>query len=211
MIIRRLDFGCAWTLRGMNTLMMDFILNPDFVHKLLTEIVDYNIAHVQKATEYDLDAVYFGDDWGTQNGLQMGPDIWYEFIYPQLRRIYKVVKDAGLYVMIHSCGKVDALFDALVGIGLDCFNPFQPEVMDTLLIIEKFHDRLAFHGGLSTQKTLPYGLIDDVKRETELLLDTGKNGGLVFAPGHAVEVDVSLENMLSFIELLRSQPGFKSL
>jgi len=54
----------AWTLRGMENLMMDFYDRPEFVHALLDAIADYNIAQVQKAVKYDIDAVYFGDDWG---------------------------------------------------------------------------------------------------------------------------------------------------
>ena len=63
----------AWTLRGMEQLLIDFVDHPAFVHELLDAIVDYNIAQVGKALEYDIDAVYFGDDWGQQRGLQMGP------------------------------------------------------------------------------------------------------------------------------------------
>jgi uroporphyrinogen decarboxylase len=86
---------------------------------------------VNKALKYDIDAVYFGDDWGQQHGLQMGPRLWHEFIYPVLGRMYRAVHDGGRYVFIHSCGDVDELFDDLISIGVNCFNPFQPEVMDT--------------------------------------------------------------------------------
>ena len=34
------------------------------------------------------DAIYLGDDWGQQRGLQMGPKLWREFIKPQLKRMY---------------------------------------------------------------------------------------------------------------------------
>jgi uroporphyrinogen decarboxylase len=62
----------AWTLRGMQNLLMDFLVNPGFVRVLLRTIADYNIAQVRQALKYDIDAVYFGDDWGQQTGLQMG-------------------------------------------------------------------------------------------------------------------------------------------
>jgi uroporphyrinogen decarboxylase len=87
----------AWTLRGMENLLMDFIENPEFVHDLFTTIADWNIAHVKLALEHDIDAVYFGDDWGQQHGLQMGPAMWREFILPQLKRMYGVVRAAGTY------------------------------------------------------------------------------------------------------------------
>lgn len=198
----------AWTLRGMMNLMMDFYDHPDFVHELLATIADYNIAQVREALKYDIDAVYFGDDWGQQHGLQMGPRLWRAFIYPQLKRMYGVVKEAGKYVFIHSCGDVDELFDDLIAIGLDCFNPFQPEVMDVYALMQQYRGRLAFYGGLSTQRTLPYGTVEDVRQETQHLLEAGAAGGYIFAPAHAVEGDVPVENMVAMIETVKSQPGY---
>lgn len=198
----------AWTMRGMENLMMDFIDNPGFVVELLNSIADYNIAQVREALKYDIDAVYFGDDWGQQRGLQMGPKLWKKFILPVLQRMYAAVHAGGKYVFIHSCGDVDELFPDLINIGLNCFNPFQPEVMDVFTLLEQYRGRLAFHGGLSTQRTLPYGSSADVRAETRRLLKSGAAGGYIFAPAHDVEGDVPLENMLAFIEILQTQPGF---
>jgi uroporphyrinogen decarboxylase len=83
-------------------------------------------------------------------------------------------------------------------------------VMDVHSLVPRYRGRLAFHGGLSTQRTLPYGTPDDVRAETRRLLELGQDGGYVFAPAHAVEGDVPLENMLAFIEVIQSQPGYCS-
>jgi uroporphyrinogen decarboxylase len=197
----------AWTLRGMQNLLMDFYDHPTFVRELLDAIADYNIAQIREALTYDIDAVYFGDDWGQQRGLQMGPLLWREFIYPVLRRMYAVVRDAGRYVFIHSCGDVDELFDDLIGIGLNCFNPFQPEVMDLPALIAQYRGRLTFHGGLSVQRTLPRGTVEDVRRETRRLLELGRPGSYIFSPSHDVPKDAPLENMLAFIGLVQQQAG----
>jgi uroporphyrinogen decarboxylase len=195
----------AWTLRGMENLAIDFLDHPAFVHDLLNTIADYNIRQVQQALKYDIDAVYFGDDWGQQHGLQMGPAIWRAFLLPQLRRMYAAVREAGKFVMIHSCGDVDELFEDLVAAGVNCFNPFQPEVMDIWRLLPAYRGRLTFHGGLSTQKTLPFGTTEDVRNETRRLLTLGRDGGYIFAPAHDVEGDVSLENLLSAIETVQQQ------
>ncbi len=195
----------AWTLRGFANMMMDFYDHPAFVRDLLNSIADYNIAQLNEAMRYDIDAVYFGDDWGQQRGLQMGPELWRTFIFPVLKRMYGAVKKEDRYVIIHSCGDVDELFDDLVAIGLNCFNPFQPEVMDIHALMDRYRGRLSFYGGLSTQKTLPYGSVADVRAETARLLEHGRAGDFIFSPAHDVEGDVPLENMLAFIETAQAQ------
>jgi uroporphyrinogen decarboxylase len=121
--------------------------------------------------------------------------------------MYGKVREAGKDVFIHSCGDVDELFDDLVDIGLNCFNPFQPEVMDVYELLLRYRGRLAFHGGLSTQKTLPYGTPEEVRAETRRLIELGSDGGYILSPAHAVEGDVPLANMLAFIEEVQAQSG----
>jgi len=194
----------AWFLRGMENLMMDFIEHPDFVRELLDRICDYNIAHLREALKYDIDAVLFSDDWAYQHGLQMGPQLWREFIYPVIKRMYAAVKEQGRYVFIHCCGKVQELFDDLIEIGVDCFNPFQPEVMDIEALMTQYRGRLTFWGGLSLQKTLPFGTPEQVAEETDRLIRLGREGSFILAPAHAITADVPLENMLAMIDTVKA-------
>ena len=195
----------AWTLYGMD-LMLAMIMDQPFVHDLLDRILEFNLAIIENACSYNIDAMMFGDDWGMQTGLQMGEKLWLEFIYPRLKQMYGLVKSRGKYVFIHSCGKVDGVFPELIDISLDVFNPFQPEVMDVFEMKREYGDRLAFYGGISVQKTLPYGTVAEVKDEVRRLLDiVGKDGGYIAAPSHAVPGDAKPENIAAMIEVLQYQ------
>ncbi len=201
-------FERAWSLRGMENVLIDFLENPTFLHDLFDAIADYNIARAKKALEYDIDAIYFGDDWGQQNGLIMGAKLWNEFIRPRIERMYQVAKDADKYQLIHSCGDIHELIDDLIDLGVDLINPFQPEVLDVQALITKYRGQVTFHGGLSTQQTLPSGTPEEVREETRRLLQMGEEGSFVFAPSHAVEGDTSEANMFAFLEMVLSQPGY---
>jgi uroporphyrinogen decarboxylase len=196
----------AWSMLGMENLMMAMVTDKKFVHNLLDRILDFNLALIENVCGYNVDAMIFGDDWGMQTGLQMGPKMWREFIYPRIKQMYSKVKSKGKFVFIHSCGKVDEVFPDLIEIGLDVFNPFQPEVMDVLEMKRQYGDHLTFYGGISVQKTLPYGTVSEVKDEVRRLLKIiGNNGGYIASPSHAIPGDAKAENIAAMIEVLQNQ------
>ena len=195
----------AWTLVGMENLMMAMILDKAFVHELLDRILAFNLRVIKRACGYDIDAMMFGDDWGTQRGLQMGSVLWREFIKPRVKQMYGLVKSKGKFVFIHSCGKVDSLFPDLIECGLDVFNPFQPEVMDVFEIKKQYANRLSFYGGISTQTTLPFGSVEQVRHEVQQMLALGRGGGTIVSPAHAIPADAKAENIAAMIEVLQNQ------
>lgn len=108
----------------------------------------------------------------------------------------------------HSCGNVVELMPDMVEAGVDVFDPYQPEVMDTRAIREQYRGRLAFWGGLSVQEVLPHGTPDDVRRETRrLLAEMAPGGGYVLAPSHSLTGDIPPENIDAFLEVARNQAG----
>jgi uroporphyrinogen decarboxylase len=95
----------------------------------------------------------------------------------------------------------------MIEVGIDIFDPFQPEVMDVFEIYRKYNGKIAFLGGLSIQKTLPYGSINDVRNEsTRLLEELGINGGYIFSPSHALTEDIPNDNIKELIRIAQNQP-----
>jgi uroporphyrinogen decarboxylase len=196
-------FERAWSLRGMENLLMDMVQNPSFVHELLDFITDYNLKLIDHISQYDVDGIYFGDDWGYQLGMLMSPDMWRTFIKPRIKRLYDQTHELEWDVFIHSCGNISAVLDDLVEIGLNVFNPFQPEVIDIEEVIDRYAGRLAFYGGLSIQKTLPFGSAEEVRDEVQHRLGLSrKYSGFIVSPSHDMPPDIPVENVLAMLETL---------
>jgi len=200
-------FERAWSLIGIENLMLWMLLEPEFVHDLLDRITEYNIELIKETVKLGgIDGVRFGDDWAGQNGLLVGEDLWRIFIKPRLKQMCETAKEENLFIGQHCCGKVESLLPDMIEVGIDVFDPFQPEVMDVFEIYKKYYGKIAFLGGLSIQKTLPYGSIEDVRNESNKLLEKlGKNGGYIFSPSHALTGDIPNENIYELVQIAKNQ------
>ena len=132
--------------------------------------------------------------------MLFSPKMWRTFIKPRLKRIFQVYQDAGIPVLFHSCGNIVPIMGDLVEMGVDIFNPVQPDAMDIADLKTKHGDRLVFYGGISTSGALVHGSPAEVREEVRHAVGIlGKGGGYLVAPAQGVTSDVSIEN----IEALR--------
>ncbi len=199
-------FERSWSIMGMENVLMSMITSPDELENFYDDICDFMLLLVDIALEYDVDGIYFGDDWGQQKGLIMGPDHWRKFIKPRMKRLYGRVKQAGKFVLQHSCGDCHEIFPDLVEIGLDCYQTFQPEVYDMKSVKALYGSKLSIWGGISTQRALPYMSVEEIKREIVRVVTAMKeNGGLIIAPTHALSPDIPPENILAMNEVFQNQ------
>jgi uroporphyrinogen decarboxylase len=202
-------FERAWSLMGMENALMSMLVGPEALEQFFDRICDFFIPLVDIALEYDVDAVHFGDDWGQQRGLIMGPAHWRRFIKPRMARLYERVKLKGKFVIQHSCGDCHEIFSDLVEIGLDCYQTFQPEIYDIAEMKRRYGDKITFWGGVSTQQALPKLRAKELQAEIVRVIKILRtNGGLIIAPTHALPFDVPAENILAMIEVFQNQKRF---
>jgi len=198
-------FERAWSLRGFENILMDFLTEEDFAEALFKEILLYNKKIIETALEFDIDGFYFGDDYGSQNGLIMSPEVWRRFIKPGLAEMFGMIKAKGKFVALHSCGDISEILEDLIEIGLDVYQTVQPEIYVLNELKEKYGTRLTFWGAISTQQDMPFVTPEKLK---EIVLKTigimSQNGGYIAAPTHQVPVDVPVENIIALIDVLKA-------
>lgn len=201
-------FERAWTLRGLDTFMMDMALDPGFTEELLDRILEIQLGLIRRFIDLGVDGGYFGDDYGAQKNMLFSPKMWRKYIKPRLARMFAPFREAGLPVIMHSDGQIQAILPDLIEIGLTALNPVQPEVLDHSWLRQSFGDRLAYYGGISTQTVLPNGSPEDIKRAVQdCIRQLAPDGtGLILAPSHRMMTDIPLENVTALLDAF-SKPG----
>jgi uroporphyrinogen-III decarboxylase len=202
-------FEKAYFARGIEGFLADMAGSPEFARRFLTRIIDRNMVMLETMLSApEIDGVLLGSDWGSQQDLLMSPESWQELIRPGEQREYDLIHAYGKDVWIHSCGNVERIIPSLVEMGVDVLNPVQPEAMDLEGLKGAWGDRLTFWGGLSTQRTLPFGTPDEVREECRAVKRLlGRGGGLIFSPAQSIQSDVPVDNILALLDVAREPDG----
>jgi len=156
-----------------------------------------------KAANGQIDILWIGDDYGTQNGLLISPEKWRKLFFVKLKAMCDLGHKYGAKVMLHSCGSTRPIWPELIEAGVDIYDTVQPEAaqMNPAELKKEFGDRICFHGTMSTQNTLPFGTAEEVAAEVRLRIETvGKDGGFIVAPAHNIQPDTPIENILALYE-----------
>lgn len=199
-------FDFARFIRGTEKFFMDLACEPIKAEILMEKVNDLAIDFFNKCMEEigDLvDGVYLGDDWGTQQGLAISPDMWRKYIKPRYKKLVSLIKSKNLKYCHHTCGGVYPIIKDMIDLGFDVLNPVQPlaKDMDPEKLGKEFGADIAFYGGIDEQQTLPQGTVGDVKNEVFRMMETlGKYGGYIVAPSHAFQPDTPIENVLAMYE-----------
>lgn len=196
-------FERSWNLRGFENALLDAIAEPDFYAEMLDKLMELYLAFVAYTVDLPIDGILFGDDWGDQRGVMLGPERWRKFIKPRWAKIYAAVHAAGKITMSHSCGSVAEIIPDMIEIGLDVLESVQPEAagMNPYELKRKWGDKITFWGCLGSQSLIPHGRPRDIRAEIcKLRQEMGRGGGYILAPAKPFQPGTPIENAVAVIE-----------
>ena len=167
-------------LRGTENLFLDMAWDTAEFHRLREMVHDFFLQELQGWVRTPVDAVFFMDDWGSQQALLIAPEMWRALFKPLYRDYCDLARRAGKKVFFHSDGHIAAIFPDLVEIGIDAVNS-QLFCMDIEDLARRFKGRITFWGEIDRQHVLR-GPAEGVRRavgRVRRALDDGRGG--VFA------------------------------
>jgi len=194
----------CWYMRGLDQILMDLVLNPKIAGAIVEKVAEFQIKYhtciFEKASKW-IDILQIGDDYGTEKGLMISPQLFRKFFAPYLKKLVDIAKKYNLKVMLHSDGNIRKLIPEFIDIGIDILNPIQwggiPE-MNPKELKKEFGKYICFHGAIDTQQFLPSATPNDVKKYVEDMIKVlGYNGGFIVSPTHTIELDVPIENVIA--------------
>lgn len=192
--------------RGWAPFFEDMVERPEWAHALCRRFTDFYLedyTRAQRASDGRIDLFLLISDLGGQRGPLISPAMFREFALPYIRAMIERIHELGGAVLFHSCGNVASFLPDLIAAGVDILDPIQPVApeMEPERLRAEYGGRLCFHGGLDTQRLLPFGSPEEVRAEAARYCATlGADGGYILAPAHLFQPDVRPENILAMYD-----------
>jgi len=194
-------FKIAWNLRGsMEDLMMDYILNPELVHRLARVATDYDKAAIDMAAGVGADVIFFPGDVAGEKTLLMSPTHFREYIKPYHREIVEHAHRRGLKIVKHSDGNMWPILDDIVEVGFDGFHPVQPQCMDIADVKRHLAGKACILGNIDCRELLPFGTEEEVDRTVkETIAKAAPGGGYIISSSNTIHPACKAENYIAMV------------
>ncbi len=187
-------------------LLITMVEDPDWVKEMIMTLAELTLvmADLMIRNGFKFDGAFFFNDMGYRNGLLFSPDTYMKTHYQADKIVFDYFHSKGMKVLLHSCGNVKELIPILIELGLDCLQPLEVKAgMDLIELKEKYGDKLAFMGGIDVRLMAdpdPTKIEEEIKRKFEI---AKKNGGYIYHSDHSVPKNVSFQQYVYVIELVK--------
>ncbi len=196
-------------LRGMEQAMMDLIEAPEFVEYVFDKIFDFEIKGLERILEQaddSIDIALTAEDLGSQTGPMLSLEHFKQFWKPRFKKYISLAKQVNAHIFYHTDGAARVFIPDLIDMGVEILNPIQANCpgMEREGLKKDFGDKLVFHGSVDNQRVLPFGSVEDVRKEVIDCFDTlGLGGGYICAPCHNIQPNTPIENILVMYETIK--------
>jgi uroporphyrinogen decarboxylase len=193
-------------LRGDEQAFLDLLIHPDMVHYCLDKMLHLDYVLIRRMYETlpgRISLTYVAEDMGGQDDLMISPEHIHEFLLPRMKKVMDLVHGAGAYVFHHTDGASRKILPDMIEAGIDLLNPIQWRCpgMEREGLKRDFGDKIVFHGAVDNQYTLPFGSVDEVRREVmDNLHILGYDGRYILAPCHNIQAVSPPENIIAMYE-----------
>ena len=201
-------FSLAHQLVGMEKLLMDMMMEAEYVIPLFEACAKFQTQIGLRLIDLGVGAIWYGDDFGTQQSLIMDQDTFRNQLKPIYTRMNERFKEANqdIIPILHCDGAVAPLLKDIHEMGFEVFNPVQPDVPGHKPkdLKDNFGHLFSFWGAVDQQDLLPNGTDEELEKDIiEKISILGKGGGYMISPAHIIQNDVSPKRVLKFIELCK--------
>jgi len=185
--------------------MIGMLCDEPWLNPLNDRVEEWSTSLALQLVKAGADAIWLGEDLGSQTSTLIAPEEWRKRFKPRHKRMIGKLRmeNPDIIVIMHSDGAVAPLIDDFIEIGVDVYNPVQPNVSgsDPQELKDRYGKKICFFGGIDQQHLLPSGDIkkirDDIKERIGIL---GKNRGYLLAPAHILQPDVSVGTIEEMIK-----------
>jgi uroporphyrinogen decarboxylase len=197
-------FELAWHLTGLEKYMVGMMCNESWIELLNDRVEEWSTVLALQLVKAGVDAIWLGEDLGSQTSTLISPEEWRSRFKPRHKRMIEKLRmeNPEIIIIMHSDGAVAPLIDDFIEIGVDVYNPVQPNVYgsDPQELKDKYGSRISFFGGIDQQYLLPSGDIPRIRAEIkERIRILGKNNGYLLSPAHILQTDVSVDTIEAMI------------
>jgi hypothetical protein len=211
-LVPAVDLKYPKGIRSIEEWYMSTLTRQDYIKKVFgiqSDIAVQNLAKLLSVIGNTIDVIFIcGTDFGTQTSSFCSVETYRDLWMPYYKRINDWIhKNTGWKTFKHCCGSIKSFIPSFIDSGFDILNPVQISAanMDAKELKNEFGENIVFWGGgVDTQKTLPFGTTDDVRREVlERCEIFSPRGGFVFSSIHNIQANTPVENIVAMFDALK--------
>ena len=199
-------------MRGMEQAFEDLLVNPGMAEAALGHIFDIHFEKNRRnwqAGGGQIDMMYLAEDLGGQTGPLFGLETYRRFFLPNQKKMAELARSFSIRIFYHTDGSARVFLPDLVHeVGINILNPLQWRCagMELAGLTRDFGDKLIFHGGIDNQQTLPFGTVEDVRREVCQVAAIMRGYRWICAPCHNIQNVSPVANIIAMYEEISQIP-----